>query len=485
MTGASEVFSESLSVQVLDVPSAFRQVQKEGGSKLIRYLIWASKGTWLFLLFVLSLTCFYAGTFFSKYSHLPDYSWLSFLAALVFTVWIVFFALASGAFDRNIRTDFFKIFRRLVFSWLCAVVFMVSSFVFITYETIGRLSVFFGSGMVLLAISFCVFFLIKKFKSNPYLVCLIGKESPLTRLIKDGVLAGRNSFYLQVDFPNENSSSKEIEEALAQFQKLGARDLVFTDEVLLKKQNTLYSRMGIHAVKTGFYLRNEISYYSRVFERYPLEHMNAKDVFSLELATLNPFNSVGKRLFDIIASLIALICFSPLILFLALVVKIDSKGPAVFAQKRKGRGGKEFTVYKFRSMKWVNSEVDKTFEDARRGAEEVRITSVGRWMRALHLDELPQLWNIFVGDMSFVGPRPETVEISEKITEYQPFFDMRTILRPGLTGLAQLSQGKTLYGADEITTKLSYDLYYIKHFSLGLDLWLLTRTFFLLTKKTW
>jgi lipopolysaccharide/colanic/teichoic acid biosynthesis glycosyltransferase len=114
-----------------------------------------------------------------------------------------------------------------------------------------------------------------------------------------------------------------------------------------------------------------------------------------------------------------------------------------------------------------------------------RVTPVGAWLRRFHLDELPQLWNILIGDMSFVGPRPEAMEIVQKLRNVVPLFEVRHWVKPGLTGLAQITQGKTLDGSEESARKLSFDLYYIRHSSLAFDLWILLRTAFVLRSRTW
>jgi lipopolysaccharide/colanic/teichoic acid biosynthesis glycosyltransferase len=106
-------------------------------------------------------------------------------------------------------------------------------------------------------------------------------------------------------------------------------------------------------------------------------------------------------------------------------------------------------------------------------------------LRPLHLDELPQLWNIFIGDMSFVGPRPAMIDTIKEIRSQIPLFEIRQMIRPGLTGLAQISQGYSLDSKDELYEKLGFDLFYIRHYSLAFDLWIMVRTAFNLAKKAW
>lgn len=179
-----------------------------------------------------------------------------------------------------------------------------------------------------------------------------------------------------------------------------------------------------------------------------------------------------KRFADFMLSAGALILLSPLMALTALVVKIDSPGPALFSQVRVGLGGKPFTIYKFRSMR----------QDAEaNGAQwaqknDQRITKVGKFLRMTRLDELPQLYNVLRGDMSLVGPRPERPEFVKDLSKEIPFYMERHSVRPGITGWAQTSFA---YAAtiEDTKIKLEYDLYYVKNYSLFLDLLVLIQTF--------
>ncbi len=170
-----------------------------------------------------------------------------------------------------------------------------------------------------------------------------------------------------------------------------------------------------------------------------------------------------KRAFDIALSGLGLILSSPLWAAIALAIKIEDGGPVFYGQPRVGKGSREFRSVKFRSMV-PDSDVKWGAVPAKEG--DPRITRVGRILRATAMDELPQLWNIFRGDMSFVGPRPEWTELVKKFREEIPGFDRRHTVTPGLTGIAQV------YGHSELPRrqKLRYDLLYIKRRSFWLDL---------------
>lgn len=176
-----------------------------------------------------------------------------------------------------------------------------------------------------------------------------------------------------------------------------------------------------------------------------------------------------------VAKLTALICLVlvlPLIPFILLAIKLDSPGAMLYRQKRVGRHGVIFNCFKFRTMR-ADAEADTGPTWA--ADEDPRITTVGRWLRQTRLDEIPQLWNVLRGDMGFVGPRPERPEFVEWLSQEIPYYHVRNLVRPGITGWAQISYQ---YGAsfEESKEKLQYDLYYIKNLSLVFDLYIIFQT---------
>jgi sugar transferase (PEP-CTERM system associated) len=179
-----------------------------------------------------------------------------------------------------------------------------------------------------------------------------------------------------------------------------------------------------------------------------------------------------KRAMDVALSSIGLVVGAPLMILTALVVWLTSDGPVLFHQRRVGLQGKPITVHKFRSMR-VDAEAATGAVWSQEG--DPRITPVGRFLRRSRLDELPQLWNVLKGDMSFVGPRPERPEFVEQLTQQIPFYGQRHVVRPGLTGWAQI---RYTYGAsvEDAMMKLQYDLFYIKNHSIALDLYIIFST---------
>lgn len=186
---------------------------------------------------------------------------------------------------------------------------------------------------------------------------------------------------------------------------------------------------------------------------------------------INRWQQFTRQIVSMIVAGIGLLLFLPFFPFVALLVKLTSPGPVFFRQTRVGMGGRNFYVYKFRSM-FTNAEAGGAKWATK---NDPRVTKWGMLMRKTRIDEIPQLWNVLRGDMGFVGPRPERPEFVPMLSEHLPFYYLRHLIRPGLTGWAQVRYG---YGAtlEEAREKLEFDLYYIKHASLGLDLLIMFET---------
>lgn len=186
---------------------------------------------------------------------------------------------------------------------------------------------------------------------------------------------------------------------------------------------------------------------------------------------ISPVFSLSKEFGEKCIALILGICLAPLILLIAAFIKLTSRGPVLYAQTRVGMGQKHFLLYKFRTMR-ENAEITGP-----QWAQEndPRVTPAGKILRASHLDELPQLFNIMRGELSFVGPRPERPEFVKELAQAIPFYNLRHIVHPGITGWAQINYpyGASIQDAKE---KLQYDLYYLKHRSLALDLSIVLKT---------
>lgn len=214
--------------------------------------------------------------------------------------------------------------------------------------------------------------------------------------------------------------------------------------------------------------------YERITGRVPVEHvtMNWAVVLPIDTQSIFDLYPFFKRCFDFSLALAGMAIFLPLLPLLALLIKLDSPGPIFYSQQRTGLNGRVFRIHKLRTMV-ADAERHSGAVFSHRG--DPRVTRWGRLMRRTRLDELPQLFNILRGDMSLIGPRPERPEHVDRLVTKIPFYRTRLVIRPGLTGWAQVRYG---YGSDDddALMKLQYDLYYVRHRSLLLDLNILVRT---------
>ncbi|MEW5424324.1 sugar transferase [Amorphus sp. 3PC139-8] len=206
--------------------------------------------------------------------------------------------------------------------------------------------------------------------------------------------------------------------------------------------------------------------------RVEIEHLSENT-----LGTLIP-NRVYLHMKDLIDWLVAFLLLPILLPFLfvvGLLIRLESKGPAIFRQTRTGYRGQPFTVYKLRTMISAEEAAEKAREAAITRDNDPRITRLGRFLRRTRIDELPQIFNILRGEMSWIGPRPEAKVLSDWFEGALPFYRYRYVVRPGITGWAQINQGHVATD-HEVLEKLHYDFFYIKHFSLWLDVLVLFRT---------
>ena len=188
---------------------------------------------------------------------------------------------------------------------------------------------------------------------------------------------------------------------------------------------------------------------------------------------MNTIQAFLKRTFDILLSAVCLVVFSPLFLYCFIIIKRDDRGPAIYSQERIGLHGKPFRILKFRSMK---TDAEKDGSALLAGDNDSRLTRSGKFLRQHHLDELPQLWNVFVGDMSFVGPRPERKFYIDQIMERNPKYELLYKIRPGVTSYGTLYNGYT-DTMEKMLRRLDLDLLYLDHHSFLFDTKILLKTF--------
>jgi exopolysaccharide biosynthesis polyprenyl glycosylphosphotransferase len=228
----------------------------------------------------------------------------------------------------------------------------------------------------------------------------------------------------------------------------------------------------LDAPSSGLKVVGHAHFFDHAFGRIPLEDLKPTWFMSIFHLWQRPYTRFAKRTFDIVCASIVLVFVAPLMLVIAGLVRL-TPGPVIYRQTRVGEGGKHFTMFKFRTMR---KDAEEPGRPAFAAADDPRVTRIGRLLRRAHLDELPQLWDVLKGDMSIVGPRPERPEFIPMLEEAVPFFTRRLLVKPGITGWAQLRRDYAS-DADGAADKLSYDLWYLRHRNLVVDLAICAKTF--------
>jgi sugar transferase (PEP-CTERM system associated) len=241
---------------------------------------------------------------------------------------------------------------------------------------------------------------------------------------------------------------------------------------LTEKRGTLPTKELVKCRVNGIEIIEGASFYEMLTGKFIVEQINPAWLIFSEGFYKSRTRRFLKRIMDLMLSVVLLILLLPVIITTAILIKIDSKGPVIFSQERLGENKKTYLIYKFRSM-FLDAEKQSGPTWAK--DNDHRITRVGKYIRQWRVDEIPQLWNVLKGDMSFVGPRPEREFFVKKLEDIIPYFTERFSIKPGITGWAQVSYG---YGASvkDAIEKLNYDLFYIKNMSIFMDLMIIMRT---------
>ncbi|HVE82638.1 MAG TPA: exopolysaccharide biosynthesis polyprenyl glycosylphosphotransferase [Myxococcales bacterium] len=304
---------------------------------------------------------------------------------------------------------------------------------------------------------------------QPAPVLLLGdglKARSLARMIREG---GEGAFSVcgMVEPPREGE-----EEAGPALDALALRHRArYVVVALDEPRGTRWVDALIRCRLAGIQVHDGSGFCERVLRRLPISHLNPAELAFAERLTASPVRRAFKRAFDVLAGLALLLLALPVGLVVAAAIKLDSPGPIFYGQERVGLGGRAYRLWKFRSMR----------QDAERGGavwarqNDDRVTRVGRFIRKARIDELPQIYNVLHGDMSLVGPRPERPVFVHQLRRQIPFFGLREMVKPGITGWAQI---RYPYGAsvEDARNKLELDLYYVKNGSLFLDLAIIFHT---------
>jgi exopolysaccharide biosynthesis polyprenyl glycosylphosphotransferase len=236
---------------------------------------------------------------------------------------------------------------------------------------------------------------------------------------------------------------------------------------------------GLLDARTNVRITSLASFFEHAFGRVPIDLITPAWFVCLLHPRQHTYSRLTKRAFDVGVSAVALVIAAPLVAASAVLTKARGGGPAFYRQTRVGEGGRLFTVYKIRTM-----SCDAESEGARFCVEgDPRATRLGSFLRRTHIDELPQLWNVLNGDMSVVGPRPERPEFIETLEQAVPFWSRRLLVKPGITGWAQVRCGYA-FDCEGMKRKLSYDLWYLRHRSLLVDVGVCVATFSAVLRRT-
>lgn len=386
------------------------------------------------------------------------------------TVYLIF-VISYYIFDlyepRNWRSSLFDPLK-IIFASMTAAVILFAWFYFVQSETRGV----YGRGVMLLAIpGFTFYSLLFRFWVNRSLRrrqqksewLLLGNENSYQTLTKDW-----NRLRLEGLLEWHNIAAKFSTQEISLLLSRPWDGIIVDGVTDAQLSNSLMS-----ARLSGQSILNIQGFYEFYCGKVPLHSLdNSWFAFTEGFSILHSQVSKRlKRIGDIFISATMLILLSPLLFILILLIRLESRGKSLYSQVRVGQSGRTFTMWKFRSMR-ENAEQSGAQWAAK---NDNRVTHLGRFMRKTRLDELPQLVNILRGDMSFIGPRPERPEFTETLRQKIAFYDLRHLVKPGLTGWAQVMYP---YGASEEDAyeKLQYDLFYIKNYSFGRDIEIVLKT---------
>ena len=239
-----------------------------------------------------------------------------------------------------------------------------------------------------------------------------------------------------------------------------------------EKRNNFPTTELLKCRMEGIEIIDGISFYEMLKGKIDVTQINPGWLIFSDGFKKSRITVLSKRIVDILVSLILVLLLSPLLLIVALLIKVDTKGPVFFFQERVGKDKRSYSVVKFRSMV-VDAEKESgpVWADCNDG----RVTRVGRIIRALRIDEIPQIWNVLKGEMSFVGPRPERAFFVAELEKQIPYYNERFSVKPGITGWAQINYDYSA-SLEETVEKLNYDLFYIKNMSIFMDIMIIFKT---------
>jgi exopolysaccharide biosynthesis polyprenyl glycosylphosphotransferase len=382
-----------------------------------------------------------------------------------------------GLYDKATLSYFIKLIATLLFSTSFVMVGLVLLWHIAVYPlkmrgiVLALGAIIFLLCGILRAIGFCIL------RHKKIKILFIGTKQQYIQLIqKFSIIKTHYRFLGFCNDGNEETENKlgKISD-IVNVSQMRDIDLVVVDNAYVAHSKILEE--GDHLAQLACIFTSKADFIEQVFEQVDLDKVDFSWI-GLDVANIKQnIQFFLKRLFDVIISILGLGVTILLLPLIWISIRIASPGSVFYSQNRVGYLGKSFRIYKFRTMKMSAENGEAVWAKKK----DDRVTSIGKLLRTTRLDELPQFWNILLGQMSFVGPRPERPELVQKIETSIPSFSLRNLMKPGITGFAQI---KYRYGAsiEDAEEKLKYDLYYIKHWSIFLDIGIILRTIALVTK---
>ncbi|WP_196138030.1 TIGR03013 family XrtA/PEP-CTERM system glycosyltransferase [Aliikangiella sp. G2MR2-5] len=451
-------------------------------SRIFGHYVPRSLTTLAFIEFIVVVLAFYAGVAlrFSNDEITPEFQDLLHTKAIVFAAAVFLSMVAVGLYSRSMREGFIQVVIKLLICVFLAFFALVTLYYIAPSWFVGR-----GVFMLSLSITFVALITVRSIYDS-----LIDARLMNSRIlvIGTGAMANQLSFLRRrsdwrgmtlVGYLHIKGDKDEVDEAKIIRSELPLTKIVADygiDELIVAvdehRKNYPVDEI-INCKMKGIQVTEISDFFEKRSGRLQIDTLHPGRFIFIEGFNQDYSRIVVKRIVDIVMSIFMLIITAPIYPILIFLIKKESgwKEPVFYSQIRVGQDEQNFTIFKFRSM-----VVDAEKSGAQWASKnDARVTKVGAIMRKTRLDELPQLWNVLKGDMSFVGPRPERPEFVEKLAENIPYYRMRHRVKPGITGWAQVCYP---YGDDEkdAKEKLQYDLYYIKNYSVFLDLTILAQT---------
>lgn len=395
-----------------------------------------------------------------------------------FFMWLVIFYIA-GLYERRAAKNSYAFYSSVATTVATALIATI-----VLFYLVPAFGITPKTNLIMMGVIFFVLFLLWRHCYNllirsPHLLhptMFIGSNKEIQNVIELVIAHPQLGFQSAATVTHPH----DAHELIALIQKHAIDTLVYAEYNTLARDGAGNMSKILYALlPLGITIIDLPTFYARVTNKIPISIIGEAWFFENLIESEKNFFEIEKRVFDFACALIGGILVLPFFPLIALCIRIDSKGSIFYTQQRVGRNGKPFRLLKFRTM--ITNAEQSGIQWTQ--AKDERITRIGRLLRRTRIDELPQLWNVLKGDMSFVGPRPERPEFIANLEQAIPHYQMRHLARPGLTGWAQIHQPLGGASVADSIEKLQYDLYYIKNRNFVIDLDVLAKTVLVILRR--